>query len=594
MTTDLTSCTWNLSRLYASPDAPELEQDLNDGPALATAFRQRHFGTLSRLTVAELSTVLIEYETLQEQLVRPQVYAQLLFAADSTNPVHQVLAQRTMEFGNALSRETLFFELELIALPDDHFAALLAAKELSSYHHFLATLRRYKPHTLPEREEQLLKQKTLTGMDAFCRLFDELAASYTFRFTFDGEERDCTGEELMALLHHPDAITRETAFSTFLNRHATDQVTYGAVFNTMALDHAQELELRTYTGGPMEPTNLGNELSATIVEQLMAVTEANYPLAQHYFRLKSKLLGLPHFKNTDIYAPVSGSDRTYSLAEARDLVLAAYGNFSPELSDIADRFFSEGRIDSPPRPGKSGGAFCMGISPHLPPYVLTNFTGTLRDVATLAHELGHGIHFVLAQEQRLVNYHPPLPLAETASVFGEMLLTAHLLASNPDRQTKISLLCATIEDIIATTCRQVMLTRFEENLHHERSNGLVTVERICDLWTKENAKLFGDAVTMIEPYRWGWSYISHFIHTRFYCYAYTFAELLVLSLYRQYQQQGAAFVPIYRQILTSGGSLSPADTVAPAGISLATTAVWEQGYAILADLIAELEATLGT
>jgi oligoendopeptidase F len=221
-----------------------------------------------------------------------------------------------------------------------------------------------------------------------------------------------------------------------------------------------------------------------------------------------------------------------------------------------------------------------------------NFSGTLRDVATLAHELGHGIHFVLAQEQRLVNYHPPLPLAETASVFGEMLLTSHLLKQNPDRQTKIALLCATIEDIIATTCRQVMLTRFEEKLHHERSNGLVTTERICELWTTENARLFGSDVLMIEPYRWGWSYISHFIHTRFYCYAYTFAELLVLSLFRLYQQQGTAFIPTYRQILASGGSLSPADTVAPAGISLETTQVWQQGYALVGDLIAELEATI--
>jgi len=592
MSEPLAHYTWDLTCLYSSPDACELEQDLSSTPEQATLFRNRYHGTLATLSAAALATALTEYELLQEQMAKPQVYAQLLFAADSSLAAHQILAQRTMEFGNVLSRETLFFELELIALDDTQYAVLMDHPELAPYRHFLTSLRKFKPHTLTEREEQLLKQKTLTGIDAFCRLFDELAASYTFRYPVPGEERDCTGEELLALLHHPEPAIREQAFGTFLDRHAADHVTYGAVFNTVALDHAQELELRTYTGGPMEPTNMGNELSAAMVEQLMTVTEGNYPLAQRYFRLKAKLLGLPQFKNTDLYAPVGESDQRYALAEARDLVLAAYDSFSPEFSAIADRFFSEGRIDTLPRPGKSGGAFCMGVSPHQPPYVLTNFTGTLRDVATLAHELGHGIHFVLAQEQRLVNYHPPLPLAETASVFGEMLLTTHLLKQGPDRQTRISLLCAAIEDIIATTCRQVLLTRFEEKLHHERSNGLVTTDRICDLWFTENAKLFGSDVTMIEPYRWGWTYISHFIHTRFYCYAYTFAELLVLSLYALYQQQGAPFIPIYRQILASGGSQSPATTVAPAGISLETPQVWQQGYALLANLISELEETI--
>ncbi|HEY5975038.1 MAG TPA: M3 family metallopeptidase, partial [Geobacteraceae bacterium] len=278
--------------------------------------------------------------------------------------------------------------------------------------------------------------------------------------------------------------------------------------------------------------------------------------------------------------------------EARELVLAAYGSFNPAYVPILEAFFTDGRIDAYPRTGKSGGAFCMGMTPHLPPYVLLNHTGTLRDVATMAHELGHGLHFVLAQQQSLLNYHAPLPLAETASVFGEMLLTRHLLREEPNREVKIALLCAQIEDIIATTFRQNVLTRFEERLHRERATGLLSTSRLGELWWEENARLYGDSVAMIEPYRWGWSYISHFIHARFYCYAYTFAELLVLALFRTYLTEGDRFIPCYEAILTSGGSQSPADTVRPAGIDLADPHFWQGGYDILKDLIAELTELL--
>jgi oligoendopeptidase F len=321
----------------------------------------------------------------------------------------------------------------------------------------------------------------------------------------------------------------------------------------------------------------------------MTVSEANYPLAQEYFRLKAKLLKIDRLKNTDVYAPLGDVDQHYTFDAARQLVIAAYERFSPEFRNIAAAFFTDGRIDALPRPGKGGGAFCMGMTPKLAPYVLLNFTGNLRDVATIAHELGHGIHFTLAQCQTMVNYHAPLPLAETASVFGEMLLTRHMLEEEPDQRLKISLLCAKIEDIIATTFRQNVLTRFEERMHRERQEGLLTTTRLCDLWWEENARLFGDSVEMIEAYRWGWSYISHFIHARFYCYSYTFAELLVLSLYQKYLKEGETFIPTYREILASGGSKSPADTVRAAGIDLAAPDFWQNGYDVLRDLIEELK-----
>jgi oligoendopeptidase F len=579
---------WDTTRLYPSPLAERLEKDISDAAEQASAFREKYLGKVASIDAAGLRAALITYESLQELVAKPQLYAYLLFAADSEDDTNKRLSQRTAEFGNKMSRELLFFDLELIQLPDEKYGSVIDDAGLAGYRHFLESLRKYRPHTLAEREEQLLKLKCLTGVDAFTRLFDELSASFRYRMDVDGEEREMTGEDLLGLLHHPDAAVRERAFSTFLKRHEEEGITYGTVFNTVALDHSQDLELRNY-GSPMEPTHLGNELSPAAVERMMSVTEENYPLAQEYFRLKARLLKIPKLKNSDIYAPVGETSRKYTFAESVDLVLDAYGNFDGEFRDIVAAFFADRRVDVLPRPGKSGGAFCMGMTPSLPPYVLLNFTGNLRDVATIAHEMGHGLHFVLAQRQTMLNYHAPLPLAETASVFGEMLLTRFLLDRETDPQVKISLLCAKIEDIIATTFRQNVLTRFEEQMHLERKNGLLVPSHLCDLWWRENGKLYGDAVDMIEPYRWGWSYISHFIHARFYCYSYTFAELLVLSLYQKYLKEGDAFKSGYRAILTSGGSMSPADTVKQAGIDFSDPDFWQQGYDFLRDLIEELK-----
>ncbi|GAM10693.1 group B oligopeptidase PepB [Geobacter sp. OR-1] len=579
---------WDTTRLYSSPDAPELERDYGQAAADAGAFRERYLGKVGTLDAAGLLAALQEYERLQESAVLPQLYGHLLFAADSESDRHKTLMQRGMEFGNEISREILFFDLELMAIPEDSFAPVIADGRLAGYRHYLAAIRRFQPYALPEREEQLLTRKNLTGIQAFSKLFDELSASLTFRMELDGEERDFTGEELISLLHHPDAAVRERALSVFLNGHADQGIVLSTVFNTVALDHGQEMELRGYSD-PMQPTNLGNELAMEAVEHLMQVTERNFPLAQEYFRIKAGLLGMDKLKNTDVYAPVGECHRKYSFEDARKLVLDAYSGFNPDYGPLIDGFFRERRIDVEPRPGKSGGAFCMGLTPQLPPYLLLNFTGNLRDVSTLAHEAGHGLHYLRSQEQTMLNYHAPLPLAETASVFGEMLLTSRMLAEETDREVKISLLCATIEDIIATTFRQVVLTRFEQRLHNERSSGLLPSNRICEIWWEENGKLFGDSVEMIEPYRWGWSYISHFIHTRFYCYAYTFAELLVLSLYSRYRETGPAFVPLFDAVLRSGGSRSPADTAALAGIDINDPGFWQKGYDLLAELVGQLK-----
>ena len=588
MNSDLT---WDTTPLYPSPSAPELTGSFEESASQVAAFRDRYRTKVAGLSAGALLEALREYEALQEALAKPQLYAHLLFAADSENDENKRLSQKSSEFGNLMGRELLFFDLEIIQMEEEPFAALLNDSLLAPYRHFLEVLRKFKSHTLTEREESLLAQKSLTGVQAFCRLFDEVSSALRYTLEIGGEKREMTGEELLALLHHPDAELRERAFSTFLKRHEENEIIFSAVFNNVALDHSQELELRNY-GHPMEPTNLGNEIPTPVVESLMQVSETNYPLAQEYFRLKAQLLGMPRLKNSDVYAPLSDSGRQYSFDEARSMVVEAYRGFSSEFAQMADSFFLEKRVDVLPRPGKSGGAFCMGMTPSLAPYLLLNYTGNLRDVSTIAHEVGHGIHFMLAQRQTMLNYHPPLPLAETASVFGEMLLTRLLLENETDNDVKRSLLCAKIEDIIATTFRQNVLTRFEERMHLERTNGLLTARQLCDMWWEENGKLYGDSVEMIEPYRFGWSYISHFIHARFYCYSYTCAELLVLSLYQRYLKERESFIPIYREILSDGGSKSPADTLAPAGIVMTDPGFWQDGYDLLRDLIQELKKLL--
>jgi len=586
---------WNLSPLYTAPDDPAWDQDLQEATRLAGQFRKDYRGKMGSpdLDADTLASALEDYQQLQRKVLLPYLYAQLLFSGDSEPDQHKRLVAKVREVWGGITEQTLFFELELLQLEEDHFNGLLKTDQVSPSTHYLQQLRAHAPYTLQEEVEQALKRKDLSGREAFVQLFDELTSSLSYRFRMpgEGEERDVSGEELLGLLYHPDRAARRDAFTTFLQKHADNALVLTSCFNNILLDHGKEAELRSYPD-LMTPTHLSSETEPEMVERMMAVTEENVGLAQDYFALKRQLLDLPELYNTDLYAPVGNSGRTFSIDEARTLVHDAFASFSPRMAEMADGFFAERRVDVLPRPGKSGGAFCMGMMPGYLPYVLLNFTGTLRDVSTLAHEFGHGIHSSLSQGQNLFQYHAPLPLAETASVFGEMLLTRHLLDRESDRQVKIELLCAKLEDIIATTFRQTVLTRFEQVAHRQRGEGLLSSEQLCELWWSENAKLFGDQVTMIEPYRWGWSYISHFIHARFYCYSYVFGELLVLALYQKYLEEGESFVPKYLELLSQGGSAKPQAMLDPLGIDLSSPDFWQKGYDFVRSLLDELRGLL--
>lgn len=357
---------WNTTVFYSSTAAPELDADVSSAVSMADEFRNRYFGNVAKLDSPEMKEALVQLERIRETLVKPQSYAYLLFAADSENTENKKLSQRAMEFGNRLEQELLFFDLEVITLPDERYNEMVEDECLAPYRHYLQSLRHYRPHTLPEREERLLKQKSLTGVEAFTRLFDELSSSFRYDFELNGEMREMTGEDLLGLLHHPDSGIRERAFTSFISKFKEQGIIFSAIVNNAALDHSQELEIRNYRNA-MEPTHLANELAPEVVDGLMRVSEENFHLAREYFHLKAGLLGIRRLKNTDIYAPVSGCERTFTFADAKELVGEAYGKFSPEFRETIDRFFSEDRIDVLPRPGKSGGAFCMGISPTLPP-----------------------------------------------------------------------------------------------------------------------------------------------------------------------------------------------------------------------------------
>jgi oligoendopeptidase F len=581
------SVSWDLTPLYSAPDDPRIDADVTAARTEAAAFVDRYRGRVATLDAAGLAQAITAYEDLEEQARRPGFYAHLRFAADTQDEPARRLVDRTREAAVGIANAITFFELELKALDDDAFARLADDPVLADRRHWLQLVRRRRPYTLSEPEERIVNQKNLTGRGALVQLFDELSGSLRFKL----DDRELTGEQILSMLYQPDGALRERAFQTFLDTYAVHGVVWTSVLNGLMQDHRLECEVRKYAD-PVLPTHLDNEVRPETVDAMMAATERHYPLAQRYFRLKAKLLGQSVLKNTDVYAPIDETPSRVPFEDARSLVLYAFGAFAPEVRALAEEFFEKNWIDAEIRPGKRLGAFCASMSPHTNPWVLLSYTETLRDVATLAHELGHGIHDRFAARQRPLDYLPPLTLAETASVFGEILLTRVLLDREPRREVRRGLLCAKIEDIIATVFRQNVLTRFEMAAHAKRTHGPLTSAELGDLWWNENAKLYGDAVEMIPAYRWGWSYIPHFVHSRFYCYAYVFGELLVLALYQRYREEGAAFVPHYLELLAAGGSQAPDVLLGRLGIAIDDAAFWDRGFAVLEDLLAELDATL--
>jgi len=587
---------WDLSDLFSSPDDPQIVAELDTALAAAKAFGARYRGTIcvaAGVSAATVAEAVAQMEAILERTVKAGAYADLLHAADSTPARNGALVALTQERGSAIRQELLFFELEWLAVDDAVAEAVIEDPQCRKHRHFLRSLRRYRPHVLSELEERILEDKANTGARAFSRLFDEVVSALTFEVEVDGTREQLNESSVLTLLYDPRREVRRAGAAALTHGLQTNELLLGFIFNNLVQDHAVDDRLRGYHD-PMQSRHLANEISGDTVQALMQACEARHDLVQRYYRLKSRLLGIEQLADYDRYAPVVADETRVPWDQCRETVLAAYGAFSPQMMEIAHQFFARRWIDAEIRQGKRGGAFSSSTVPSTHPYVLVNYTGRLHDVMTVAHELGHGVHQYLSRPQGFLQCDTPLTLAETASVFGEMLVFEHLLRQVDDPRARLGMLCNKIEDTIATVFRQVTLTRFEQQLHvARRTEGELARERICAIWQAANHALYGGAVTLTEDYRWWWAYIPHFVHTPFYCYAYSFGELLVLALYEKYRREGSAFVPHYLELLAAGGSDSPQNLLQRIGLDIEDPQFWHLGLEPFITMVEEAEAIGG-
>lgn len=584
---------WDLGDLYASVDDPRIGTDLASARERAKGFESRYRGQIDREggpSAELLLTAVRELEGLSEVMDKPLVFAHLLHAARTDDPRHGALLSRTQQERTEINQHLIFFDLEWVKVNDDVARKLLVNPVLARYRHWLEQKRAWKPHFLTEPEEKVLDEKSITGRAAFVRLFDESVASMRFPYEHNGVSERLTLQQLNAKLYDPDrGVRRDAALGITRGLQENARLlTY--VFNTLVLDYRTDCRLRRWGDDIMGPRHLANEISTEVVEALMTSVEQFHGTVQRYYRLKGRLLGLDQLHDYDRYAPLSGELPSCPWPQAREIVQSSYEAFSPEAGGVIRRFFEQSWIDAELRPGKRSGAFSSSAVPSAHPYILMNYTDKLRDVMTLAHELGHGLHQYLSRSVGYLQCDTPLTTAETASVFGEMLTFQQLLRLHPEPKVRLALLCSKIEDGFATVFRQVVLTRFEQSLHKARhAEGELTTERINELWLQANQPMHGDVVKLSEGYAWWWLYIGHFIHVPFYCYAYSFGELLVLALVQKYKQEGAVFVPKYLEMLSTGGSMSPPELLDRLGIQINDPKFWSLGLRLLDDMVTEAE-----
>ncbi len=560
---------WDLSDLYGGPEDSRLWEDLEAALALAGELDPKDLEDPLRA-----EALFRRYEEALEKAYKPLNYASLYFATRTQDPTAKALLDRVRSRYTEVRNRLVPLEVALRKLPEEAFRRLLEYEGLSDLRHFLERQRAYAPHTLSEREEELLNLKGLVGRSAWSQFYTEYTGR--FRFLVGGKER--TEMEVRALRRDPDPALRREAHRALYGKLLEEAPTLASVFNAVYLDYLQDLRLRGYRH-PLEPVALRDEVEVKDIEALLEATEAHYPLVERYYLWKAKRLGQAKTPSEDLLAPL-GEKPKVPFEEARALVLEAFRRFSPEMAAIAERFFEGRWIDVYPRPGKRGGAFCSGGLPSTHPYVLLNHTDDLDSAHTLAHELGHGVHFYLARKQRLLNFGASTPLAETASVFAEILLDDLLLERLPEEDRTL-LLAERVEDAINTLFRQVMYTFFERKSLEARKEAALAPEEFHRLWQEEQARLYGAGVAWTELDRSAWAGIPHFVHYRFYTYSYALGYLVVLALYGRYREEGAAFVPKYLKVLEAGESLGPKEILAQAGVELGSEAFFRYGFGVL-------------
>jgi oligoendopeptidase F len=578
---------WSLDDLLPATAGPEFERllaALEERVTELESWRDRLSADISANDFRQLMRL---YESITENENRMVGYSRLWFAADTQSQGALGFMGRMDELFTQVENRLLFFTLWWKALEDDAANRLL--EEAGDWRYFLESLRRFKPHTLSELEEKVVNLKDVNGVQALVTLYDMITNKYTFTLEVAGVVQELTRAELSAHYYSPSAELREAAYREFNRVYAQDGAVLGQVYLHCARDWRSENMTLRHFESPIAVRNLGNDIPDPVVDTLLEVCQRNAAVFQDYFRLKAGWLGLDRLRRFDIYAPLSLVDKEYPYGPAVEMVLESLDSFSPVVAEQARRVFTDGHIDSEIRTGKQGGAFCSGLVPGLTPWVKVNYTGKARDVATLAHELGHAVHSLMAREHSILTFHSALPLAETASVFAEMILTERLLEEESDPAARRSLLAAAVDDAYATVMRQAFFVLFERQAHELVADGKTT-DDLRVVYLENLRQQFGDAIGLDDGFQWEWTAIPHIYRTPFYCYAYSFGQLLVLALYQRYKEEGDAFVPRYLEILSYGGSASPAHVLTEAGVDMSTAAFWQGGFDVIQGMVDQLAA----
>ena len=577
---------WNLGELFPAMDSPELQAAFDNVEEQVTSFEGVRGKLKPDIEVENFLEVVRASEAMTHIVNKVYAFASLSFAADTQDQNAQSLVGRVQQFVAEIQNRTLFFSLWWKDLDEQNAQRLMDAA--GDYRYYLEEMRHFKPHTLSEAEEKVVNLKDVTGASALINLYDAITNRYVFKLQVNGEVKELTRAQLQPYIQGPDADLRARAYQELYRVYGEDGPILGQMYQTRARDwHNENIIMRKFSS-PLSVRNLANDVPDEAVDVLLEVTKRNSKIFQRYFKMKAKHVGTGKLRRYDIYAPVAKSDKPFEYDAAVKMVLDSFMAFDPRIGELAQRVFDQDHLDSEVRKGKRGGAFCASITPEMTPYVLMNYTGNARDVATLAHELGHAIHAMLASHHSTFTFHSSLPLAETASTFGEMMLTEKLLAEETDEAVRRDILFKQMDDAFATILRQIYFAMFERQAH-EMIQKNASTDELSAAYMENLKEQFGDSVELSDEFKWEWVSIPHIYHTPFYVYAYAFGQLLVFSLYQQFKAEGESFKPKYLKILSAGGSEAPVKILADAGIDIRLAKFWQGGFDVLSRMVDELE-----
>ena len=577
---------WSLADLYPSGDSPEMQAAFGELEKLVAAFESCRTELSADISMDKFQQIISDLEDIVKLMQRIGGYAELWFTEDTQNQSAMSLLARMEQLGAEISNRILFFTLWWKELDEKNAERLM--KDSGDLHYWLEEMRHFKPHTLSEAEEKIINIKDVTGSNALITLYDSFTNRYTFKINLKSGEKEITRGELMSYVRMADPDLRAAAYQELYRVYGQDGLILGQMYQTVVRDWRNEnINLRGYKS-PISARNLGNDIPDEVVDTLLEVCQKNAPIFQRFFKLKARLLKVDKLRRYDIYAPVTESSKEFSLDSATELIMDSFDSFDPRFAQMALRVISENHVDSQVRKGKRSGAFCATINPELTPWVLTNYQGHSDDVATLAHELGHAIHSLLVSDHSIFTQHACLPLAETASTFGEMMLVERLLEEERDESVRRDLLFRQVDDSYATIMRQAFFALFEKQAHSMTDQG-ASVDELAQAYFENLQTQFGDALDIADEFRWEWVSIPHIYHTPFYVYAYAFGQLLVLSLYKQFKEEGDSFKPRYIKILSTGGAEAPMKVLADAGFDISQASFWQGGFNVVEGMVGQLE-----